>query len=82
MPCGSLLLLWSLAMHTRVMVPDVLRGVGPNGATRSSAAAAAPAVAGALTLGNLAQDGCMVVLPTLVTLALALAWHTFKALKQ
>ena len=54
---------------------------GANSIT-TGAASAAPALAGALTLGNLAQDGCMVVLPTLVTLALALAWHTVKALKQ
>jgi hypothetical protein len=64
------------------MVLDFLRELESNGATLSSAASAAPALAGALTLGNLAQDGCMVVLPTLVTLALALAWHTVKALKQ
>ena len=79
---SALLSLAFVSIHTSVMVLDFLRELESNGATLSSAASAAPALAGALTLGNLAQDGCMVVLPTLVTLALALAWHTVKALKQ
>lgn len=79
---SALLSLAFVSIHTSVMLLDFHRELESDGGALSSAASAAPALAGVLTLGNIAQDGCVVVLPTLVTLALALVWHTIKALKQ
>ena len=79
---SALLSLAFVSIHTSVMVLDFLRELDPGGAAMSSAASAAPALAGVLTLGNLAQDGCVAVVPALVALALALVWHTVRALQQ
>ncbi len=43
---------------------------------------AAPALAGTLTLGNLANDGCLVVMPMLVVFATGMVWHTGARLRQ
>ena len=72
-----------VSIHTSAMLVDFLGELeSRDKSVLESVASFGPALAALLTLGNLATDGCLLVLPVLSVFALIQVWHTVNQLRQ